>query len=205
MRIRASRPLGADERRPVAAPASSPRHPPPTWLKPDQAASHLGVSITDLLPLVESGQLPLRRILGQGLLFHRDDLDAVPMLVPPDEAARLLAAETSTSPSVPMTTTDPTNPATTPSSTYLPLKDAAKQLNTPYKTMLRLVHAGEIPATNLGSPTHPRFVVDPVVIRRIWDEQAQRDMRKRSSPVTSIDYSRILRQTGHRKEVTNGT
>lgn len=84
----------------------------------------------------------------------------------------------------------------------MPLKDAAKHLNLPYKTLLRLVHAGEIPATNIGSPGHPRFVVDVDAIRRLWDEQAQRDMRKRSAPTANIDYSRLLSQVG--KEVRHG-
>ncbi len=77
----------------------------------------------------------------------------------------------------------------------MPLKDAAKQLNQPYKTLLRLVHAGEIPATNIGSPSHPRFVVDPEAIRRLWDEKAQREMRQRSAPVVTVNFPKLLNQS----------
>ena len=174
------------------AASGSPTSP---WMLPLQAASYLGVTIPDILPYVETGQLTLRRSPDQGLRFHRDDLDAVLLAVPPAEAVRLLAAEASTSPSNPVTTTDSAIQAASPSSTHVPLKEAATQLKTPYKTLLRLVHAGEIPATNLGSPTHPRFVVDPAAIRRLWDEHAQRDMRRRSTPSVTLDYSKLLGQT----------
>ena len=181
---------------------TAPANNQPAWLAPEQAAMHLGISLVDLLPLVEAGQLTLRRSPDGGLRFHRDDLDAVLLPVPPNEAARLLMAEASATPSTPMTKTDSSNQAASPSSTHRPLKEAVAQLNTPYKTLLRLVHAGEIPATNLGSPGHPRFFVDPAAIRRLWDEQAQRDMRKRSAPVAALDYSRLLSQT--RKGVRHG-
>jgi len=162
------------------------------WLSPHAAASYLGVTLDSLLPLVESGQLTLRRAPDQGLLFHPDDLDAVLLPVPPTEAARLLAAEVSTTPGPCMTTSEPTASPAPITGTLMPLKDAARQLDQPYKTLLRLVHAGKIPATNLGSVSRPRFVVDPDAIKRLWADTAHQDMRKRIAPVATIDYSRLL-------------
>lgn len=176
------------------------------WLSPHSAASYLGVTLDALLPLVETGQITVHRALDHGLLFHLDDLDAVLLPVPPSEAARLLAAEVSSTPGQSMTPSEPTaSPPPTPS-TLVSLKEATVPLNMPYKALLRLVHAGKIPVTNLGTTSRPRFMVDPEALKRLWADNAQRDMRQRSAPVASLDFSRLLSQTRtrSRKAVPHG-
>ena len=124
--------------------------------------------------------------------------------VPPQEGARLLADLVVAHPTDHMPSHAPPAAAGSGGGTLVPLKTAAVHLNIPYKTLLRLVHAGQIPATNLATAHRPRFVVDPEVIKRLWADLANRDMRRRTSPTASIDYSRILSRTDPAKGVRHG-
>ena len=164
--------------------------PTSVWMSVDEALHRLGCDRAALARFVERGVLTVYEIAGVGVRVRGDDLDSLPTPIPPEEAARRLLGDDPRSES-------PTMPTSAPASIepVVPLKVAAEALGMPYKTMLRLVHAGEIPATNLGSPSRPRYVVDPPAIRRLWNEKAQCEMRKRSAPAATLDYSRLLSQT----------
>ena len=199
MRTRVSESPGVGVHASSAAPASSDSSPLNTWLSPPEAVKYLQIQLPHLIPLVESGRLTLRRSPDHGLRFHRDDLDALLVQVPPLEGARLLAGQVVVPPSEHMHSPAPSQVAGSSSGTLVPLKTAAVQLNFSYKTLLRLVHAGQIPATNLSSSKRPRFVVDVEVIKRQWADLANRDMRRRTSPTAGIDYSRILARSAPAK------
>ena len=166
----------------------------PIWLTPAEGASYLGTDVTTFLPLLESGQLTLRRSPDQGLRFHRDDLDAVLLPVPPAEAVRLLMAETSETPDELMNPTSHPHRATNPSDDMRSLKEAAVIFEKPYKTLLRLASEGAIPAIDLNAHRgrkRPRYAVSISALRRHFKDQSEKQAAMRRARPSGIDLLRL--------------
>ncbi len=71
----------------------------------------------------------------------------------------------------------------------LPLKDAAKRLVLPYKTLLQLVRDGQVPAIDLNAHRglkRPRFMVKLSAVQRSLDLSADIQSARRRAPIVRV-------------------
>ena len=181
---------------PAAAPApvATSNHTP--WLTPLHAASRLGLTVLQLLPLVESGKVTLFRAPDRGLLFRLDELDAVPVPLKAEEAACLLVEVS------PESTEDTDMASSTTNNDMCTLKEAEVTFKIPYKILWRLAHEGAIPAVDLNAHRgrkRARFVVSVSALRQYLKSQGEIQAVTRRSKPQGIDLANLAQPRGGAK------
>ena len=200
MRLRISTSLGAGARPLAIAPPPSGSINPTPWLTPLHAASRLGITVHQLLPLVESGKITLFRAPDRGLLFRLDELDAVPVPLKAEEAACLLVEVSPVSTeNTDMTSSTSTN---APNNDMCTLKEAEVTFKIPYKILWRLAHEGAIPAVDLNAHRgrkRARFVVSVSALRQYLKSQGEIQAVVRRSKPQGINLVNLAQPRGGAK------
>ena len=168
-----------------------------TWLNANEAADHLRLSIADLVNLVKEHHVTVYRTLSSDPLFKRQELDAVMVPIPADEAGAFVTQSLQTQETLSHMTTS-TSSKGRPED-FMPLKDAANALGTiSYKTLLAMANRGVIPAKDIdASGRRRRWMVSLSAVKAALSSQAERETAMRRAPPQRIDLSRFAR-TGAR-------
>ena len=161
-----------------------------TWLTPSEAQQHLRCSCDQLCGLIASEAIRLHRTQADVLLFRLEELDAVPLALPVEEAIRALAKTSNTSGETSMDSFAPDAPG----AALVPLKEAVEPLGLAYRRLLKMAHQGIIAVVNLNEGgQRARYVVNLEQVRRQLSERAVRQSARRSAP-TIVDLHTIAAQ-----------
>ncbi len=186
--------LSGDFRPQDNSPHSAPHRP--NWLTSDEAQTHLRCGAHHLGLLITQGVVRAYRSPAQGLLFRLDELDAAAAPLDAEEALRLLGED---HPSSNEASIMPSAPTGAPSDDTRPLKEAAVTLNMPYKTLLRLVAEGAVPAVDLNAHRgrrRPRYVVSIAAVRQHLKALSEKQAVQRRARPQAIELARMVQPRG---------
>jgi len=165
---------------------------PSTWLSAIEAADHLRLSLADFANLVTDRHVIAYRTLLSDPFFKRQELDAVMVPIPADEAGAFVTQSLQTQE---MNLHMTPNLSDGHADALMPLNDAAKALGIPYKRMLRFANDGTILATNIGTKRKPCWRVDLTKVRQSLSDMAERQSARRRTP-QPVDLLRFARTGG---------